>query len=75
MHQYGMSTKSAQKHHINCTSISAATHYEENFTPKNDGFVIIMADETFFVRDVKKGKNTGQKLPREFFHTQGIMKA
>ena len=41
---------------------------------KNDGFVIVMADENF-VRDVKKGKNTGQKLTREFFHTQGIMKA
>ncbi len=72
MHQYGMSAKTAQKYHINRASISAVHSWQQRIKKrilrlKEDGFVIAMADEAFFVRDVKKGKKYWTKVAKRIF--------
>lgn len=72
MHQYGMSAKSAQKYHINHASISAVRSWQQRIKKrisrlKKNGFVIAMADEAFFVRDVKTGRKYWSPVAKRIF--------
>jgi len=60
MHKYCMSAKTAQKYHINHASVAAVRNWQQRMKKrisrlKKSGFTIAMADEAFFIRDVKAG--------------------
>jgi len=72
MHQYGMSAKSAQKYHINHASISAVRSWQQRIKKRilrleKKGFIIAMADEAFFVRDVKAGRKYWSLISKRIF--------
>ncbi len=67
-----MSAKTAQKYHINHATVSAVKSWQQRIKKrisrlKEDGFIIAMADEAFFVRNTKIGKSIGHLLPKEYF--------
>jgi len=72
MHQYGMSAKSAQKYHINHASMSAVRSWQQRIKKRishleKNGFVIAMADEAFFIRDVKAGRKYWSPVAKRIF--------
>ena len=72
MHQYSMSTKSAQKYHINHASISTVRSWQQRIKKRilrleKSGFIIAIADEAFFVRDTKTGKKYWSPVAKRIF--------
>ena len=72
MHQYGMSAKSVQKYHINRASISAVRSWQQRIKKRilcleQEGFVIAMTDEAFFIRDVKAGRKYWSLVAKRIF--------
>ncbi len=72
MHQYGMSAKSAQKYHINRASVSAVKSWQQRIKKRilcleKNGFTIAMADEAFFIRDVKAGRKYWSLVAKRIF--------
>jgi len=72
MHQYGMSAKTAQKYHINAASIAAVRSWQQRIKKRisrleKDGFIIAMADEAFFIRDVKAGRKYWSLISKRIF--------
>ncbi len=67
-----MSAKTAQKYHINHASVSAVKSWQQRIKKriprlKEDGFIIAMADEAFFVRDTKIGKKYWSPVAKRIF--------
>ncbi len=72
MHQYGMSAKTAQGYHINHASVSAVKSWQQRIKKrvsllKEDGFVIGVEDEAFFVREPKTGKKYWSLIAKRIF--------
>ncbi len=72
MHHYGMSAKTAQKYHINHATVSAVRSWQQRIKKrisrlKENGFIIAMADEAFFVRDTKTGKKYWSLVAKRIF--------
>ncbi len=67
-----MSAKTAQKYHINHATVSAVKSWQQRIKKriprlKEDGFIIAMADEEFFIRDVKTGRKYWSPVAKRIF--------
>ena len=72
MRQYGMSAKTTQKYHINHASVIAVRSWQQRMKKripclKKNGFTIAMADEAFFIRDVKAGRKYWSPVAKRIF--------
>ncbi len=67
-----MSAKSAQKYHINHATVSAVKSWQQRIKKrilrlKKSGFIIAMADEAFFIRDVRTGRKYWSPIAKRIF--------